>query len=269
MTPTKINQTNSKEKDQIDQESKTEFQTTNQDSSIQPSIANDTDKKKDSAVKVFLRYVKLFFSWNVIHMSISHHPECEVFDEHVFKIGKLRICRGCTLSYPPLYGIVLIFVFWLDARRFLLIDSFLIPNLWWFTIGFFIVAILALVLRKYSIYISDIYKFSRGAFSGFLLIVILSQHWAFKIGAGIAFMAGMGWLSIKRGKEMEKTCDECEWHSNYDICPGWRNITGEFNKLRLGDDYQPPLPLTHPPTEEIVDMQSEDALSESEEKPMH
>ncbi|MHA1154941.1 MAG: hypothetical protein ACTSQK_02440 [Candidatus Heimdallarchaeota archaeon] len=181
--------------------------------------------------KIAVGMVKLFFSWKVISMSLAHHPECETFEDHVFKIGKLRLCRGCTLSYPPMYALVLMFIFWPDAMLFLTSTGLWIPNLWWFTIGFGVTGASALLLRKYSLFINDIYKFCRGAFAGFLVTIILSQHWGFKIGAVVILMGAMGLLSIHRGKEMEKICEECEWNANFDECPGWTDITQSFNEV--------------------------------------
>ncbi len=188
-------------------------------------------EKLKTNLKITVDMVKLFFSWKVISMSLAHHPECETFEDHVFKIGKLRLCRGCTLSYPPMYALVLMFIFWPGARDFLTSIGLWIPNLWWFTIGFGATGALALLLRKYSFIINDIYKFCRGAFAGFLVTVILSQHWGFKIGAVVILMGAMVLLSMHRGKEMEKTCEECEWNANFDACPGWADITQPFNEV--------------------------------------
>ncbi len=196
-------------------------------------------EKRKARMKTIVDFIKLFFSWNVISMTLAHHPECETFNDHVFKIGKIRLCRGCTLSYPPLYATVLIFIFWLDARSFLTATGLWIPNLWWFTIGFGVTGALALLLRKYSLFINDIYKFSRGAFAGFLIAVIFSQHWTFKIAAGVLLIGAMVLLSLHRGKDMEKTCEECEWKANYDECPGWKDITQDFSKVISSNQTSP------------------------------
>ncbi len=110
-----------------------------------PSVIKQTphelepiSKKKESKVLSTLRQIfRALFSWEAIHLMLSHHPFCEVFDPHVFKIGKLRLCRGCFLSYPPLYALVSIFIFWEAAREFFLLEAIsIIDNLWWFVIGF-------------------------------------------------------------------------------------------------------------------------------------
>lgn len=236
------------------------------DSNSKSLTPAEKKERRADTLKRVKAFIKLFFSWNVISMSLAHHPECETFDKHVFKIGKkLRICRGCTLSYPPLYGLVLVFIFWPAAREFFLAKGFLIANLWWFTIGFLLLGVSGLLLRKYSLFINDIYKFSRGAFSGLLAIIVLSQHWGFKIGAGIAFMAGMAYLSIHRGKDMERTCEECEWNANYDECPGWRDITQAFSEIQSTSTTQPVVLTSEKPKPQMNPIENKTTISPKQE----
>jgi len=197
---------------------------------LQPHELEQTSEKKDNKILSTVRQIlRALFSWEAIHLMLSHHPFCEVFDPHVFKIGKLRLCRGCFLSYPPLYALVSIFIFWEAAREFFLLEAIsIVDNLWWFVIGFGILTFGARWLGRYSIFIKDIAKFARGAWTGFLVLVIISQHWGFKIGATIIVIAGMAYLSLHRGKDMERTCDECEWHSDFNSCPGWEGMADKL-----------------------------------------
>ncbi len=166
------------------------------------------------------------FSWSAFQLMLSHHPNCETFDSHVFKIGKLRLCRGCFLSYPPLYALVAMYIFWVPSRDFFLREAIpIVDNLWWFVIGFGILTFASRLLGQYHIIIKDISRLSRGIWTGLLVLVIISQHWGFKIGAALIIIGGMTYLSLQRGKDMERTCDECEWHSNFSSCPGWDGIS--------------------------------------------
>ncbi len=213
-----------------DNELKTEDTTSSTVIELQPHELEQTSEKKDNKILSTVRQIlRALFSWEAIHLMLSHHPFCEVFDPHVFKIGKLRLCRGCFLSYPPLYALVSIFIFWEAAREFFLLEAIsIVDNLWWFVIGFGILTFGARWLGRYSIFIKDIAKFARGAWTGFLVLVIISQHWGFKIGATIIVIAGMAYLSIHRGKDMERTCDECEWHSDFNSCPGWEGMADKL-----------------------------------------
>lgn len=213
-----------------DNELKTEETTSSTVIELQPHELEQTSKKKESKTLATLRQIfRALFSWEAIHLMLSHHPFCEVFDPHVFKIGKLRLCRGCFLSYPPLYALVSIFIFWEAAREFFLLEAIsIIDNLWWFVIGFCILTFGARGLGRYSIFIKDIAKFSRGAWTGFLVMVIISQHWGFKISAALIVIGGMTYLSLHRGKDMERTCDECEWHADFNSCPGWEGMSDKL-----------------------------------------
>lgn len=210
-----------------DNDLKTEDTTSPSMIELTPHELEPISKKKESKVLSTLRQIfRALFSWEAIHLMLSHHPFCEVFDPHVFKIGKLRLCRGCFLSYPPLYALVTIFIFWEAAREFFLLEAIsIIDNLWWFVIGFGILTFGARWLGRYSIFIKDIAKFSRGAWSGLLVMVIISQHWGFKIGAALIVIGGMTYLSLHRGKDMERTCDECEWNADFNSCPGWEGMS--------------------------------------------
>ncbi|MFW9922690.1 MAG: hypothetical protein ACFFDW_05290 [Candidatus Thorarchaeota archaeon] len=184
-----------------------------------------------SEMKKLGGFIKLMFSWNAIQLMLSHHPACDVYDSHVFKIGKLRLCRGCFLSYPPLYALLIIYVAWPEAKDFFLTNGLWFDNLWWFVISFGILAIFGRLLGRYSIFIKDLSKFGRGAWAGFLIIVALTQFWPFKVAALVIVLGGMTFLSFHRGKAMEKTCNECSWNSNFDSCPGWGNLANELNIL--------------------------------------
>ncbi|TET29043.1 MAG: hypothetical protein E3J70_08070 [Candidatus Heimdallarchaeota archaeon] len=210
-----------------DNDLKTEDTTSPSIIELTPHELEPISKKKESKVLSTLRQIfRALFSWEAIHLMLSHHPFCEVYDPHVFKIGKLRLCRGCFLSYPPLYALVTIFIFWEAAREFFLLEAIsIIDNLWWFVIGFGILTFVARWLGRFSIFIKDIAKFSRGTWTGLLVMVIISQHWGFKLGAALIVFGGMTYLSLHRGKDMERTCNECEWNADFNACPGWEGIS--------------------------------------------
>ncbi|MFW9894510.1 MAG: hypothetical protein ACFFD7_01750, partial [Candidatus Thorarchaeota archaeon] len=41
---------------------------------------------------------------------LSHHPDCEKFSEHTFKIGRRKFCIGCFIGYPvAIIGVLTLF----------------------------------------------------------------------------------------------------------------------------------------------------------------
>lgn len=213
-----------------DIEVKVEDTTSTTEIEITPQEKKQNKKMKREKLGAEVRQIlRGVFSLGALQLMLAHHPNCETFDPHVFKIGKLRLCRGCLLSYPPLYALVAMYIFWLPSRDFFLREAVsIIDNLWWFVIGFGILTFVGRWLGRYSIFIKDVAKFSRGAWTGLLVIVIISQHWGFKIGAAIIVIAGMSYLSLHRGKDMERTCDECEWNADFNSCPGWEGVAGKL-----------------------------------------
>jgi len=190
---------------------------------------SEKSKLKSKEKGTFARILSVIFSWTAIQLFFSHHPFCETFDNHVFKIGKLRFCKGCFLSYPIAYTIPIIYFIWKAARSFLLFTPLWISNLWWFTIYTAIFTFITRYLGRRSMFANDLSKFIRGALAGFLFIIIISEIWYLKIIAAVALFGGMLYLSLKRGKEMQHTCNQCEYGGDFNNCPGWRDISEIFS----------------------------------------
>ncbi len=192
----------------------------------------------------FWLFLKVLFHWRTLRLLLSHHPFCERFENHTYNLGKIRFCRGCLLSYPLVYALPLIYLLWGAANDFFTSTALWFQNIWWFVIGFGILAIGGRLIGKYSIVIKDLSKFGRGAWSGTFIIVIFSQHWGFKIGAFVLLFGGLTFLSLNRGKDMERTCQECEWQANYDICPGWKDVSEHLAQLNLKPETKPKIDTT-------------------------
>ncbi|NHJ48324.1 MAG: hypothetical protein FK733_11110 [Asgard group archaeon] len=215
---------------------------------------DNTGEQKRKKSSNLLSTLQIVFSWGTLRMMLSHHPYCDDFDHHVFKIGKLRLCRGCTLSYPPAYFLPIFWLAWSGAREFFRAEGALIPNIWWFTIAFAVFGVITYFIRKYSIFINDIYKITRGALLGFFFIVMLQEDWYYKLIFGLLILGLMGYLSIKRGKDMEKTCNDCEWGANFQECPGFKHLYKNYQPRYtqpITVDNQQPIDTTITSTEKI------------------
>ena len=166
---------------------------------VNENIEKNKVKKKKGAFK---KYFRMIVNRTTFQLILSHHPLCDVYDSHVLKIGSIRLCKGCLYGYTPAYTIILMFIFWARAQSFFTTTGLWIPNLWWFTIAFAVLTIGGYFLGKFSTFIKDLSKIGRGAFSGFLVIIVISQLWYFKLVAALLLIGGMIFLSFKRGKEM-------------------------------------------------------------------
>ena len=187
--------------------------------------APQKDPSKAKGTGQFRAILRVIFSKEALQLFFSHHPNCKKYESHVFKIGKLRLCKGCTLSYPPAYAIILIYIFWEAARNFLLEKSFRIANIYWFVISFGVLTLGGYALKRYSQVINDFTKLFRGILAGFLVAsVFAATKWYFALIPAILVLTGLTLLSLKRGKEMDTTCKECEWKGDFETCPGFRDF---------------------------------------------
>lgn len=192
-------------------------------------IGQEEKKRGKKQPGLFKSVIRLMFNWTTISLLLAHHPSCETFDSHVFKIGKVRLCKGCALSYPPAYGIPIVFIAWIRARNFIIFSNFYIQNIWWFVIGTGILAIGTHLLKPYSKFINDFAKFTRGVWAGFLILSILViSPWYYKLIPLAITAVGLMLITLKRQKDMTKTCNECEWQSDYENCPGWKDFSLNF-----------------------------------------
>ncbi len=221
-----------KNNEEIIEKQKTQKNNQNETASLQTfennSVTKKANRKRSKDKGLFARVFSIIFSKTALQLFFSHHPFCEIFDNHVFKIGKLRLCRGCTLSYPVAYGLPIMYLLWGSYRDFLHFAPLWISNLWWFTIYSTILAFGTRYFGKKNLFINDLSKLTRGALAGFLFTVMISEIWYLKIIAAVGLFAGMAYLSLKRGKEMQHTCDQCEYGADYNNCPGWRDLAEIF-----------------------------------------
>ncbi|MBU3901762.1 MAG: hypothetical protein KKE04_00135, partial [Candidatus Thermoplasmatota archaeon] len=51
------------------------------------------------------------FLRNITPLLLSHHPDCSKFENHVFHVGKIKICAGCSIVYPAiLFSMIVIYI---------------------------------------------------------------------------------------------------------------------------------------------------------------
>lgn len=176
-----------------------------------------TEKKKEGSLfsDIFHAFPKL------VPLILSHHPDCEPYRKDVLRLGKLRLCRGCTISY----GLVLIWVasYILSPDIRGLFDPFS-PGL---IIGAGVVLGLFQVLRgiyrSLSVIGRSLVKVALGSGIGLILIGIFQLE----LGFWVTFWTIMGLFVVYgllggslRFFYMKRTCEECEFRGDLKNCPG-------------------------------------------------
>jgi hypothetical protein len=156
---------------------------------------------------------------NFKRLILAHHPNCDRFKNHTFKIGRYQFCIGCFIGYPTaIIGIIVIRI--LNLTK--LLDSI-----------YFIVIALPLIatflfsplnLTKLKI-IKIIQKFLIGLGSSFLFWWILILPNPIHINIIIFFLIFgplMIILNAYHAYGFYKECKRCEFAMNWNSCPGFK-----------------------------------------------
>ena len=149
----------------------------------------------------------------------SHHPKCEKFKGHTFKIGNTQFCIGCFIGYPTAFiGILTIYLLELVITfrtEFLLITGMAL-------LSSFILSPLHLTkIRNIKI----IQKFFIGLGFAFLFWGIWTLPNSFNINLILFFIIfGIVYATIMsyHAYRFYKTCKKCEYSLNWEKCPGFR-----------------------------------------------
>ena len=62
------------------------------------SVENQDDSPSEKKLN-FWQKLKNFYKEYKPYL-ISHHPNCDKYEEHVFKIRGKKFCIGCFIGYP-------------------------------------------------------------------------------------------------------------------------------------------------------------------------
>jgi multisubunit Na+/H+ antiporter MnhG subunit len=150
---------------------------------------------------------------------LSHHPNCEKYEEHVFKIREKKFCIGCFIGYPAaIVGI---------GVSFPLVFYYMIIKWIFLAIGVFLSFATLLSLTQFPKKRTRkiLQKLMIGIGSGFILTSIwffMEFSWYFKVlviwGAIIVLNIP---ISLMHYKTHQKSCHTCEWKNDWSECPGF------------------------------------------------
>ncbi|MHA1450138.1 MAG: hypothetical protein ACTSP4_12025 [Candidatus Hodarchaeales archaeon] len=157
---------------------------------------------------------KAFFS-----MMLSHHPECDVYSDHSFKIGKIRLCKSCSLAIfsAAIFTPVFLFTPLLELFKS-------------FTTSLIIIMVLSPFM---VVYISGkgnnkIRTVSRILFGLFALSLLVSTiavpEFQFKLLYIVIMATGIMIIAKRRMDKMTGICRECGYNSEFSSCPGFTSL---------------------------------------------
>ena len=172
----------------------------------------------------------------------SHHPNCDLYDHHVYRIGSVRFCVGCTGLYSAFFIsflLDLVFKFsWALNLRFII--GFLL----------FIPAIIQLFRKSRKRFLKFIMRYSLGTSTYFLVsssLLVDGLHW--KLVLLTVFILAALFYSRKQGVRQLIECEDCKYDRDYKSCKVRFADIMEINDLNL-----------------IYDVLSEDILKAIENK---
>jgi len=161
-----------------------------------------------------------FLSRKIIkRLILTHHPNCDKFKNHTFKIGKYHFCIGCFIGYPTALVGIFVIQFLNLVKSF---DSIYFISIALPLIATFLLSPLNLTKLKS---IKFIQKFFIGLGSSFLFWWVWSLPNPIHINILIFFLIFsplMMALNAYHAYGLYKTCKRCEYAMNWNSCPGFK-----------------------------------------------
>ena len=160
------------------------------------------------------------FLRNITPLLLSHHPNCSKFENHVFHVGKIKICAGCSVVYPTiLVSMIVVYImnlYVIMPFEFLLFTGILfsIPRIAIIPKNNVRKAFKTMINLAFGMGVSLCIF---GIFTlPFLLIVNLVIF--------ILFFFLMGFVSYSHFKKIITTCNSCIYHRKWSACPGFKEL---------------------------------------------
>jgi len=160
------------------------------------------------------------FLRNITPLLLSHHPNCSKFENHVFHIGKIKICAGCSVVYPTiLFSMIVIYIthlctlmlFWCLLFVGMLLTMPKIANL---------------SKNNNRKVFKTVINLAFGMGVSFCVFGIFALPFSLTVNLVIfiLFLFLVGFVSYSHFKKIINTCDSCTYHRRWSVCPGFREL---------------------------------------------
>ncbi len=181
--------------------------------------SNSTENEKnrqDGIIRKLILYIR-----SLKPIILSHHPNCDKFKEHTFKIGKYNFCIGCFIGYPvAIIGVLMIFF----LNLINIMESTLL-----FTTGIILMSTFILSPLKFTKFkvIKIIQKilFNLGGAFLFWGIFTLPNHFFINfLLFFLIFGIALALVNAYHAFSFYRTCKKCEFSLDWEICPGFKAL---------------------------------------------
>ncbi|MFX1513121.1 MAG: hypothetical protein ACFFCQ_11085 [Promethearchaeota archaeon] len=160
--------------------------------------------------------------WVLQPYYLAHHPLCNRYKGHIFTIGELKLCRGCTMLYSGMFlGVIMNFLLFKTYQNTEAISKGLLLYL-------LILPTLIFTGLPFQVWqpLRDISKFFLGFGIALSILTILTSPWG--VGLIVLGHLGVGYyflqkLRVQKGEETCRKCNEFPLR-NSARCSGYRLI---------------------------------------------
>ena len=161
---------------------------------------------------IYLWYLRLKLYWP---FRFAHHPLCPRFSGHVFKIGRLYLCQGCTFVYSGIIlgGLIFSLVpfsiqfwLWLTIAACLILPTFIVHFL---SLPRFFTRLARTLLGLYFGWmIGGIVQYSSWLYRGLFIGIGIASYLTFRI-------------IYRRSKRKQDECSGCSELNQSVVCSGY------------------------------------------------
>ncbi len=160
--------------------------------------------------------------------NIAHHPTCSRYENHLFRIGKLNLCVGCTSMYSS-WALYLLVFFLLPSffqKNYVIINAFV-----------FVVAmvspLLHIVIKPENKWIKSVFRgilgIGLGAYSG--LIILVPNWWIRVLMIALFVVATRMYGQIRGSHANIDLCATCPLSKSDPPCDPFENTAIKVKKL--------------------------------------
>jgi hypothetical protein len=195
-------------------------------------LGTSIDKRKKPTI--FKKIADFFYVMRPI--MLSHHPICEEYNDHSFRMFGRDFCIGCFIGYPS--AIIALIIGYLSGLFFLFNGTILLLIGIVFNLSY-LLSIFGLTKRKP---IKIVSKILIGIGSAFVIAAIMTIPLLIYLRLFIVLIFTQivtAIMGLKRQKEMNKICNACEYQNNRNICPGMGVIQQNMKRLGFIDRKKP------------------------------
>ncbi len=174
---------------------------------------------------------QLHYLWNKFKISswtyLAHHPTCSRYRNHIFKIGSMYLCVGCTSS---IIGFIIYSIVFYSFMEFFKTNPI---NNGYVTIFGVLLALIQLMLNPQNKWIKAFMRFSLGlGLGGYVALVVLVPSWNLKISLFVMlFFASILYNDIRKNKNTI-LCKNCSLRKADPPCNPHRNTEMKLEKLK-------------------------------------